>query len=309
MKFSTYISVLSLVVILGYLSFNEARKNWQEDPTSELPKIGEMYPSHYPQASSIPLPESLDFAGEAVPLYQSDVAERLDREIHINTYWHNNTIFLMKRAHRWFPEIEKILQEEGVPEDFKYIPAIEGSFLNDISPKAAVGFWQIRKPTGLELGLEISREVDERYDPIKSTRAACKYFKKAYQKFGSWTLAAATYNRGRSGIARALEHQNVDSYYDLLLNDETSRYVFRILAIKEIIENPELYGFNIKEEHLYDPYIVEYIEVDQTIPDLVSFAQGHGITYKDLKKLNPWLRRDQLTVRNGKQYLIAVPSP
>lgn len=269
----------------------------------------EVYTFHFPKASSIPVPETIDFADDHVPLEQSDVKERLDRELHINAYWHNNTIFLLKRAHRWFPEIETILREEGVPEDFKYIPAIEGQFQNVISGKQAVGFWQIRKATGLELGLEISRDVDERYDPIKSTRAACRYFNKAYKKFGNWTLAAASYDRGMSGIQRALDHQQVDSYYDLLLNDETSRYVFRILAIKEIIENPELYGFNIMEEHLYEPYLTEYLEVDETIPDLVTYAQDHGITYKDLKKLNPWLRRDRLTVRKGKQYLIAVPAP
>jgi hypothetical protein len=300
---------MSLVILIGYLTYNESRESREVDNNPDLPIEAEMYASHFPQASSIPLPDSMDFAGEMVPLDKSDVWERLDREIHINTYWHNNTIFLMKRANRWFPEIEQILMEEGVPADFKYIPAIEGQFLNAISPKAAVGFWQIRKPTGLELGLEISREVDERYDPIKSTRAACKYFKKAYEKFGNWTLAAASYDRGRAGIQRALDHQGVDSYYDLLLNDETSRYVFRILAIKEIIENPELYGFNIKDEHLYEPYIVEYVEVDETIPDLVTFARNHGITYKDLKKLNPWLRKDQLTVKRGKQYLIAIPGP
>ena len=309
MKFATYVSVLSLVILVGYLTYNEANRSKQVEDSPDSPVGAEIFASHYPQASSITLPEYMEFAGERVPLEQSDVWERLDRELHINTYWHNNTIFLMKRAHRWFPQIEAILKEEGVPADFKYIPAIEGSFQNAISPKAAVGFWQIRKATGLELGLEISREVDERYDPIKSTRAACKYFKKAYERFGNWTLAAASYDRGQAGMRRALEHQNVNSYYDLLLNDETSRYVFRILAIKEIIENPEKYGFNIMEAHLYQPYITEYMEIDESIPDLVTFAQDHGITYKDLKKYNPWLRRDKLTVRNGKQYLIAFPAP
>ena len=309
MKFSSYISVLTLVVVLGYLTYNEARRSKEESETQVVNIDPDLYKLNFPQASSLPLPESIDFAGETVPLEKSDVLERLDRELHINTYWHNNTIFLIKRANRWFPEIERILKEEGVPEDFKYVPAIEGQFQNAISSKRAVGFWQILKATGTELGLEISRDVDERYDPIKSTRAACKYFKKAYKKFGNWTLAAASYDRGMSGIQRALDHQKVDSYYNLLLNDETSRYVFRILAIKEIIENPELYGFNIKKEHLYQPYVFDYLEVDETIPDLVTFARDHGITYKELKRSNPWLRRDQLLVRSGKQYLIAVPAP
>ena len=308
MKFSNYLAFLSFVIVLGYLTYNEASKQTVQGGMPEITLDPDLYRLNFPQASSLPIPYGIDFAGEAVPLEQSDVLESLDRELHINTYWHNNTIFLIKRANRWFPEIEKILQEEGIPQDFKYIPAIEGQFLNDISPKAAVGFWQIRKSTGIELGLEITRDVDERYDPIKSTKAACKYFRKAYNKFGNWTLAAASYDRGMSGIQRALDHQKVDSYYDLMLNDETSRYVFRILAIKEIIENPGTYGFNIKIEHLYKPYDLKYLEIDETIPDLVLFARDHGITYKDLKLFNPWLRRDELNVRSGKQYLIAMPA-
>ena len=301
--------MLSLVIVIGYLTYNEARKSHEAEiePKQDITINPELYKLSFPQASSLPMPKNIDFAGEVVPLDKSDVLESLDRELHINTYWHNNTIFLIKRANRWFPEIERILREEGVPEDFKYIPAIEGQFLNDVSPREAVGFWQIRKSTGLELGLEISRDVDERYDPVKSTKAACKYFLKAYEKFGNWTLAAASYDRGMSGIQTALDHQQVDSYYDLMLNEETSRYVFRILAIKEIIENPVTYGFNIKKEHLYKPYVLDYLEIDESIPDLVTFARDHGITYKDLKQYNPWLRRDQLTVRTGKQYLIAVP--
>ena len=298
-----YLSVLSLIIILGYITYREARDS-EHNPTETLePEI-----TVTPGAKSIPTPSSMTFAGEEVPLHESDVRERLDRELHINTYWHNNTIFLIKRAHRWFPAIEEVLAREGVPDDFKYLTAIEGSLRNDISPKNAVGFWQIRRATGRELGLEISREVDERYNPLRSTEAACRYIKKAYERFGNWTMVAAAYNRGMAGMARAIEDQQVDSYYDLLLNEETYRYVFRILAIKEIIENPDTYYFEVDEEHLYEPYELTYVEVSESIPDLVTFSQEQGINYKILKLHNPWLRQGKLTVRSGHTYQIAIPT-
>ena len=203
--------------------------------------------------------------------------------------------------------MEEVLAREGVPDDFKYLTAIEGNLRNDVSPKNAVGFWQIRRTTGKELGLEISREVDERYNPLRSTEAACKYLKQAYERFGNWTMAAASYNRGMAGLQRAIDKQQVDSYYDLLLNEETSRYVFRILAIKEIIENPENYYFDIEAEHLYEPYEIQFVEVRESVPDLVDFSKKLGINYKILKLHNPWLRQDKLTVRPGKVYNIAMP--
>jgi len=215
---------------------------------------------------------------------------------------------LMKRANRWMPQINDILKKHNIPEDFKYLPLIESALINDISPKDAVGFWQILKTSGKELGLEITKEVDERYDPLKATEAACKYLKKAYAKFGNWTVVAASYNRGMGGIDRALQDQQVKSYYDLYLNDETSRYVFRILAIKEITEHPDKYGFKLKPEHLYQPEKIEYITVDQTIKDLVAFSKESGINYKLLKLHNPWLRDEKLTVKKGKTYRIAIPA-
>jgi len=295
------------VVVIGYLTYNELQRDSINDnnyyPTFSTTELNRGITT----ARSLPVPDELTFAGEPVPLYQTDVKERLDRELHINTYWHNNTIFLMKRANRWFPVIEEILREKGVPEDFKYLAVIESNLRNEVSPKNAVGFWQIRRATGRELGLEITREVDERYNPVESTKAACKYLKKAYDKFGSWTMVAGSYNRGISGIQRAINNQKVDSYYDLMLNNETSRYVFRILAIKEIIENRADYYFDISEEHLYKPYEITQIEITQTIPDLVEFSKSLGINYKLLKQYNPWLRQDKLTVRSGKKYSIAVP--
>jgi hypothetical protein len=259
-------------------------------------------------AVSFSLPARLAFLGDTVPLQIADVRERLDRELHINSYLHNSTIFLMKRASRWLPQMEPILKANGIPEDFKYLPLIESALLNDVSPKEAVGFWQILKSSGKELGLEINSEVDERYDPLKSTQAACKYLKKAYAKFGNWTLAAASYNRGMTGLDKAIQNQQVENFYDLFLNDETSRYVFRLIAIKEIIEHPERYGFKVQAAHVYRPEPVRYVEITATIPNLVKFAQDQGINYKLLKRHNPWLRDDRLTVKKGRTYKIALPA-
>lgn len=256
---------------------------------------------------SFELPEALDFAGEPVPLHMIDVRERLDREIHVNSYWHSSTIFLIKRSHRWLPEIERILEENGIPTDFKYLSVIESGLENVVSPKQAVGFWQIREATGKELGLEINREVDQRYDPYASTVAATKYLKKAKERFGNWTNVAASYNMGMHGFGEELKDQKVDSYYDLLLNEETSRYMFRLLAIKEILENPRKYGYDIPEASRYPPIPLDTVVVTETISDLVDFAQENGITYKELKLHNPWLRKNSLTVRRNEQYVIRMP--
>jgi hypothetical protein len=259
-------------------------------------------------AISIDLPKNVTFANEKVPVDITDVRERLDKELQINTYFHSNTIFLIKRANRWLPQIEKILREHNIPDDFKYLPLIESNLLNVRSPKDAVGYWQILESSGKEYGLEITREVDERYDPIKATEAACKYLAQAYRKFGNWTMVAASYNRGMAGMQRAIDDQKVDSYYDLYLNEETSRYVFRIIAIKEIAENPMKYGFRIKPEHLYEEESLRYVEVDESIRDLVDFALDQGTNYKMLKHYNPWLREEKLTVRKGQSYRIAFPA-
>ncbi len=316
---TSILSVLVLVVLILDISRTNQRLNELEEELRER-SVGHE-DAHMPTeahradeeserlaAVSLDLPEKLSFAGEPVPLDVTDVRERLDRELHINSYLHNSTIFIMKRAARWLPQMEPILKEHGIPEDFKYLPLIESALLNDVSPKNAVGFWQILKPSGKELGLEITNEVDERYDPLKATVAACKYLKKAHAKFGNWTLVAASYNRGMAGLQKAINNQKVDSYYDLFLNDETSRYVFRLLAIKEIIEHPARYGFKVDSTHLYQPEPVRYIEVNQPIKSLVDFSLSHGANYKVLKKLNPWLRDEKLMVRKGKTYRIALPA-
>jgi len=259
-------------------------------------------------ARALEVPAKMTFAGEEVPLNVADVFERFDRELHINSYMHNSTIFIMKRAGRWLPQIEEILKENGIPDDFKYQALIESALLNDVSPRGAVGFWQIMEPAGKELGLEIREEVDERYDPLKATKAAAQFLKKAHDKFGNWTLAAASYDRGMAGLDRALENQHVTSYYDLFLNDETARYIFRLLAIKEIMEHPAKYGFNIGEKALYKVEPVRYVEVNETVKDLVNFSIANGTSYKLLKRFNPWLRDEKLTVKKGKVYKIALPA-
>lgn len=306
---SHFLSIAALLILFGYISFNEIRHRSRAGVISDITVAERQYQVEDAPlpAVSLNVPEKVSFAGEPVPLHIPDVYERLDKELQINTYFHSNTIFLMKRANRWLPQIEKILKEHDVPDDFKYLPLIESNLLNDISPKNAVGYWQILKDAGKENGLEINNEVDERYDPLKATEAACRYLQRAYRKFGNWTLVAASYNRGMGGIERALENQKVDTYYDLYLNEETARYVFRILAIKEIVENPLKYGFKVSPQHLYQEEPLRYIEVDESIKDLVNFAKEHKTNYKLIKRHNPWLRDERLTVKKGKQYRIAIP--
>ncbi|HYG04403.1 MAG TPA: lytic transglycosylase domain-containing protein [Chryseosolibacter sp.] len=316
-ELSNFLSVAALVMLFGYIAYNELSHNTRTfkkkkgDVVISDENTGDIFIDEeitVPlSAISFDIPEQASFAGQKMPLDIPDVRERLDKELQINIYWHSNTIFLIKRAKRWLPQMEEILRANGIPDDFKYLPLIESNLMNVVSPKDAVGFWQILESSGKELGLEITKEVDERYDPLKATGAACKYLQQAYNRFNDWTIVAASYNRGMSGMRRALEDQQVDSYYDLYLNDETSRYVFRIVAIKEIINNPAKYGFRVNTEHLYDTEPLRYVTVSETIPDLVSFAKKHGANYKILKRHNSWLREDRLTVRKGKTYKIAFP--
>ncbi len=256
---------------------------------------------------SLTMPDKLDFAGEQVPLNYFDVKESLDRELHVNTYWQSQTIFFIKRANRYFPEIEAVLKEEGVPSDFKYLAVAESGLTNSISPLNAVGFWQFLKKTGKECGLEISDEVDERYNLELATHAACKFIKESYSKYGSWTLAAASYNMGRDALSKQLELQKENNYYNLYLNDETARYIFRILAIKILIENPELYGFHISKSDLYPPFKYTLLKVDTSIPDLALFAKKYNTNYKILKIFNPWIRDSALTIKNKVSYSIKIP--
>ena len=290
------ISALVLVLISGFVFTFEgftALKSYGEEPSYKV--------------YALELPDSLSFAGEIVPLHSPDLKERLDRELLVNTYWQSNMMLLLKRANKYFPTIEKILKEEGVPTDLKYLSVIESGLENVISPAGAKGFWQIMRTTGREYGLEVNSNVDERYHIVSSTRMAAQYLKKAKDKFGSWTLAAASYNRGMSGIQRNLNAQEVESYFDLLLGKETSRYVFRILAVKEIIENPSKYGYVFDNTDLYYSVPVRYHGLDTAISNLTSFAQKMGINYKILKIHNPWLLQNHLNNKSRKYYEIAIP--
>jgi hypothetical protein len=309
MKVSDFISFASIILLIGYIIYNESFNRVNRSFSDEgVMQVAIEDGNHPLPAVSFDLPKGLNFAGEDVPMDITDVRERFDKELQINTYFHSNTIFLIKRAHRWLPQIEKILRQHDIPDDFKYLPLIESNLLNARSPKDAVGYWQILEDSGKEYGLEITKEVDERYDPLKATEAACKYLRQAYRKFKNWTVVAASYNRGMAGIQRAMDDQKVDSYYDLYLNEETSRYVFRILAIKEIIEHPMKYGFRVRPEHLYKEEPLRYVQVDESIKDLVDFAKDQGTNYKMLKQYNPWLREEKLTVRRGHSYRIAIPA-
>ncbi|WP_299680761.1 lytic transglycosylase domain-containing protein [uncultured Dokdonia sp.] len=256
---------------------------------------------------ALPIPEGLNFAGEAVPVENPDIKERMDRELLVNTYWQSNSLLLFKRANKYFPIIEPILAAEGVPDDFKYLAVIESGLTQAVSPARATGFWQILKTTGREYGLEVNDNVDERYHIEKSTRVACTYLKKAKERFGSWTAAAAAYNAGNAGVSRRMKSQNVDTYYDLLLGEETGRYVFRIIALKEILNHPAQYGFNFNKQDLYN-YIPTYkVSVDTAVTDFVAFSERFGINYKILKLHNPWLREPHLNNKSRKQYFIDIP--
>lgn len=252
-------------------------------------------------------PAEVDFAGEKAPLNVADVRERFDRELLVNANLHATTQLIIKRANRVFPVIEPILQRYGVPDDFKYLAVIESGLVNAVSPAGARGVWQFMPETGKERGLEVNDLVDERYHLEKSTEAACKYLLDAKAKFGSWTLAAASYNGGFNGVNKQITFQGVDNYYDLLLTEETSRYVFRILALKEIMKNPAMYNFNLQPHELYPVIPVKTVEVTTSIPDLAAFAKEQGINYKILKIHNPWLRDRSLTVKPGKAYTVEIP--
>lgn len=250
----------------------------------------------------------MDFSGEEVPTFMADVQERLDKEMITNMNYHTNTTLVIKRANKVFPIIEPILAKYGVPDDFKYLAVIESSLVNAVSPAGARGVWQFMPATAKEKGMEVSDEVDERYHIEKSTEAACKYLLSAKEKFSSWTLAAASYNGGMGGISKKMEEQHVDNYYDLLLTEETSRYVFRILALKEIMKNSDKYGFSIPKEALYYPIPTKKIIIDSPITDLAKFAKSQGVNYKILKIHNPWLRDKKLTNNLRKKYEIEIPT-
>ena len=273
-------------------------------PNSAFKSYGLSDPS---KVFALDIAENYSFAGETVTLDEHDLRERMDKELLVNTYWQSNTMLMIKRSNKYFPTIERILKEEGVPDDFKYLAVIESGLENVNSPAGAKGFWQIMKTTGREMGLEVNSNVDERYHIENATRVACTYLKKAKKKLGSWTLAAASYNRGITGINRLLEKQQAETYYDLLLNSETRRYVFRILAMKEILSNPTRYGFVFEVQDLYTEIPVYTVEVDTAISNIARFAKTMGVNYKQMKIHNPWLLQNHLNNKSRKLYHIKLP--
>ena len=256
---------------------------------------------------ALQVPDDLNFAGESMPLENPDILERMDRELLVNTYWQSNGLLMFKRAKKHFSIIEPILAKNGVPDDFKYLAVIESGLTNAVSPAGARGVWQIMPATGRENGLEVNKNVDERYNLEKATEVACKYLLKSKSKLGSWTLAAAGYNAGNAGVSRRLKEQGVAGYYDLLLGEETGRYLFRIVALKEILSNPKKYGFNFREKDLYTNIPTYKVEVDSAVTDFTQFAQSFGINYKILKLHNPWLREPHLNNKSKKPYYVEIP--
>ena len=295
-KILAFIGLLSLCALFVYAI--------QEAPTDE--NFEKKLINDY-NVYALQIPENLDFAGEAMPLKSPDIYERMDKELLVNTYWQSNGLLMFKRAKKYFPIIEPILKKHGIPDDFKYLAVIESGLTNAVSPAGARGVWQIMPATAKENGLEVNENVDERYHIAKSTEVACKYLLKSKEELGSWTLAAAAYNAGNSGISKYLKEQNVSNYYDLLLGEETGRYVFRIVALKEIMTNPAKYGFNFREKDLYNNVPTYNVQVNTEVTDFTKFAEKYGINYKILKIHNPWLREPKLNNKTGKSYAIEIP--
>jgi len=291
--------VAAVIIIVGY---TYERKRSKEEDDLYRQKITETY-----SVFNFPVPVSASFCGETVPLDRDDCYERFDRELMVNTYYHSNTFLCLKRSARFFLIIENILKEEGVPDDVKFLCVIESNLSNVVSPAGAAGYWQFLAATATGYGLEVNEHVDERYDIEKSTRAACRFLKECYQQFGSWTMAAAAYNMGRGGLSKVSQTQNESEYWHLSLNEETSRYVFRILAVKEIFSRPESYGYVLRPEDVYSKIEVSTVTVNKPIADLSTFCNEQNCRYRDLKFLNPWLKSNQLPNKTGKNYSIQIP--
>jgi len=258
---------------------------------------------------SVPLlPEDINFCGEHIPIDNPDVKERLERELIVNKYFHSYVIQGLRRTQRWFPLIEEILAKNNIPDDFKYLALIESNLENVISPKGATGFWQIMPATGKELGMTINDEIDERYDVIKSTEAACKYLKNAYSLYGNWISVAVSYNAGMGGISRQKERQKTRNFFDLHINEETSRYIFRILALKDVVNNPEKFGYYFRDNDYLKPHLYREISINSSIDNWVDFAISNKITYRTLRLHNPWIRDYKFTNKTKKTYTIKLPN-
>ncbi len=266
-----------------------------------------VFAQELPKVRTLLLPNSLQFAGEDVPLNDPEVAERLDRELLVNTYWQSSTLLWLKRSQRWLPVIRQILVDSGIPVDFQYLPLIESNLQHVVSPSEAVGFWQLLKATAQENGLEVNDHVDMRYHPVEATRAACRLLKRFYERLGNWTLVAAAYNMGLTGVLKQMNTQMEQNYYRLWLNPETSRYVFRLLAARLILENPASYGFEFQPQNGYTIQEMEEVAVVPPIPDWASWAKAQGVSYKDLRYYNTWIRKNELPNAPDRVYKVLLP--
>lgn len=300
------ILIVLCVIILSGILINAV----QQDPEEKFDTNQEIEFKNTSDSyviKAVKIPDYLEFAGEKVPLYKPDIKERIDRELLVNTYWQSNALLWIKRSHKYFPVIEPILKEKGVPDDFKYLAVIESNLRNVTSPAGAKGFWQLLKGAAKENGLEVNDNVDERYHLEKATRAACDYLINAKKKFGTWTMAAAAYHDGKGGLNKKLTEQHVTTYYDVLAGENTQRYIPRIVAAKEILSNPKKYGFEFDQEDLYILPSSYPVRVDTAIVNIALFAKKFGTTYKDLKIHNPWLRENKLNNKSRKIYYIEIP--
>lgn len=303
MKPISYYSV-AVAAFLTFALFSSYTPSEQTTTTSSVAETSKRLPQ---LIKPVDLDKSFDFAGEPLPMNNFDVRERLDRELVVNSYRHGNTLLNIKKAARFFPLIEKILQEHNIPNDFKYMAVAESDLSNAISPAGAKGFWQFMRPTARDYGMEVSSTVDERYHLEKATHAACKYILKLHRQFGNWSLAAAAYNMGQTRLAKEIAQQKAKNFYDLNLNLETSRYLFRLVAIKEILNNPDDFGFDLGTE-LYQPLDnFAVVEVNSAISNLGDFAQKYGTSYRMLKRYNPWLISTSLANSSKKKYFIKIP--
>ena len=301
MKKEILIVLFLLVVTLStifFLSSNESNNN-----------VSSRKPYVLTLTTSVPIPQSVYFAGENIDLTRYDYREKYDREINSFTYFHSTVLLMLKRANRYFPIIEPILKENNIPDDFKYLAVIESTLdPRIVSPAKAAGLWQFLASTGKECGLTVNSEVDERFDPEKATQAACIYLRNAYNKYGSWSTVALSYNGGQGRISSELGKQQADEGLDLWLVEETTRYYFRMLAIKQIFENPSKFGFMLTGDQLYKPLYYKTVKVDESIADLATFAQEQGVSYAQLKDFNSWLRDRKLTITNNQVYQIKIPN-
>jgi hypothetical protein len=300
-KVMVFLSIVAFSVIIGGLFFS-SRPALPSRMVKTSAGLQELF------FTPVSLPEKLDFADEPVPLYNFDVRESLDREMLIVTNFHSQELLYLKKTTRYFSVIEPILKKNDIPDDFKYLALAESGFLDKIvSPAGAVGIWQFMKDAAMEYGLEVNEEVDERYHIEKSTEAACKYLKHSYEKYKSWTMVAASYNAGITGMNRQIDVQDSKNYYDLLLNEETSRYIYRILSLKLVIGEPEKYGFKVSNDEKYPIIPFKEIQISASIKSFTEFARQNNINYKLFKQFNPWLRQPFLKNLKGKTYTVKIP--